>query len=81
MKIQFSETECNTLHDLDVEAVYLFGSRALDTSGPLSDYDFGVLMNQKNNKRGGEVYDQIYDLLSPHCPRTLENDVIDIVFL
>ncbi|PIQ77829.1 hypothetical protein COV82_02640 [Candidatus Peregrinibacteria bacterium CG11_big_fil_rev_8_21_14_0_20_46_8] len=32
---------------LGVEALYLFGSRAQNRAGPLSDYDFGVLLNDK----------------------------------
>lgn len=33
------------LQKLGVSAVYLFGSRASGQAGPLSDYDFGILLN------------------------------------
>ena len=69
------------LERLGVVALYLFGSHAIGAEGPLSDYDFGVLMLKGGNKRGDSTYDALYNALSPLCPRTLENDVIDIVFL
>lgn len=69
------------LRKIGVIALYLFGSRAQGAAGPLSDYDFGVLMDQNGHRRGGRIYDAMYDMLSPLCPRTLENDIIDIVFL
>lgn len=79
--INLSEKNKNTLRDLGAEALYLFGSRVQGAEGPLSDYDFAVLMAKDGEKRGGKIYDAIYDVLSPLCPRTLENDIIDIVFL
>ena len=79
--IALSEKNKSDLLDLDVQALYLFGSRAQGTEGPLSDYDFAVLTKSENEKRGGRTYDALYDILSPLCPRALKNDVIDIVFL
>lgn len=79
--LNLSEKNKNNLRELGAEALYLFGSRAQGVEGPLSDYDFAVLMKKGGDKRGGKAYDAIYDILSPLCPRTLENDVIDIVFL
>lgn len=79
--ITLSKTDQNNLRALDVQALYLFGSRAQGVEGPLSDYDFGVLMAEEGHKRGGKLYDAIYDILDPICPRTLENDIIDIVFV
>ena len=79
--ITLSKTNQTNLHALGVQALYLFGSRAQGVEGPLSDYDFGVLMKEEGHKRGGKVYDAMYDILSPLCPRTLDNDVIDIVFI
>ena len=76
-----SKEHKNKLHDLGVEALYLFGSRAQGIDGPLSDYDFAVLTKKESDRRGWAIYDAIYDLLSPFCPRTQKNDVIDIVFL
>lgn len=69
------------LKKLGIVAVYLFGSRAQGVAGPLSDYDFGMLMSKYNSENHGKLYDAVYDILSPVCPRTLKNDVIDIVFL
>lgn len=79
--ITLSKTDQKNLHALGVQALYLFGSRAQGVAGPFSDYDFGVLMAEEGHKRGGKLYDAIYDIISPLCPRTLENDVIDIVFV
>jgi predicted nucleotidyltransferase len=81
MTVKLSKTNQNKLSALGVQALYLFGSRALGVAGPLSDYDFGVLMPEEGHKRGGKLYDEIYDILSPLCPRTLENDIIDIIFV
>lgn len=72
------------LRELGVAAVYLFGSRALKTAHPLSDFDFGVLFKnpQKVEKSSFKIYQKLYDLFS-ECvhPESLKNDIIDIVFL
>ena len=64
-----------------MKAVYLFGSRAQGMESPVSDYDYAVLMAQKGYQKGDKTYLKLYDILSEISPRTLENDVIDIVFL
>lgn len=79
--ISLSKIDQDKLSALHVQALYLFGSRAQGVEGPLSDYDFGVLMADEGHKRGGKLYDAMYDILAPLCPRTLENDIIDIVFV
>ena len=79
--VHISSAAQQQLKSLGVEAFYLFGSRALGVETPRSDFDFGVLMKTTGHKRGGEIYDALYDILSPLCERTLQNDVIDIVFL
>ncbi|MFA5946090.1 MAG: nucleotidyltransferase domain-containing protein [Patescibacteria group bacterium] len=81
MDLQIPEQTQKQLEKLGVSALYLFGSRAMGAEGPLSDFDFAVLMNHAGHSRGDKTYDALYDLLSPLCSRTLENDVIDIVFL
>ncbi len=81
MKIKFTPLIKKQLTALGIVAVYLFGSRAQGRAGPLSDFDFAILMNKEGHRRGSRLYDEIYDLLSPFCHRTLENDVIDIIFL
>lgn len=79
--ITLSKTNKNNLRALGVQSLYLFGSRAQMVEGPLSDYDFGVLMESEGHKRSDKIYDAMYDILAPLCPRTLDNDVIDIVFV
>ena len=46
-----------------------------------SDYDYAILLKESGHRRGDDLYEKIYDLLSRVSPRHLENDVIDIVFL
>ena len=69
------------LRRLGVQALYLFGSRAMGYEHERSDYDYAVLMKAAGHKRGEPLYEKLYDLLSEVSPRTLENDVVDIVFL
>lgn len=84
MMIKLSPQLKKQLGRLGVIAVYLFGSRAQGRAGPLSDFDFGVLLREHGALDGGQsltLYDKLYDIFSPLCPRTLKNDIIDIVFL
>ncbi len=81
MKFIIPSRQLKALRDLGVQTLYLFGSRAQNSAGPLSDYDFAVLMKSKGHKRGGAAYNALYDVLSPLCKRTLKNDVMDIIFL
>lgn len=81
MNIPIPSSQLEALRSLGVQSLYLFGSRAQDSHGPLSDYDFAVLMKSPSHKRGDKTYNALYDILSPLCERTLKNDVIDIVFL
>lgn len=69
------------LDKFGIEAIYLFGSRALGKEHPLSDYDYAILCKEPGHSKGDPFYFQLYDLLSDFSPRTLKNDVIDIVFL
>ncbi len=66
---------------MKIQAVYLFGSRALRIESPLADYDYGILVDKKGHSKGDILYFQLYELLSKISPRRLENDIIDIVFL
>lgn len=81
MKFNLSKSTQKQLKDLGVKTLYLFGSRAQGAENRLSDFDFAVLMKESGCKRGGSIYNALYDLLSPLCPRTLKNDIIDIIFL
>lgn len=69
------------LKRLGVQALYLFGSRACGTHHARSDYDYAVLMKKAGHSKGDALYQKLYDILAKISPRTLENDVIDIVFL
>lgn len=39
----------------EVGFAYLFGSRATETAGPMSDYDFAVYVNDEDELRRGEL--------------------------
>ncbi|HBF12689.1 MAG TPA: hypothetical protein DDW49_04760 [Deltaproteobacteria bacterium] len=77
----FSPDQEKILKSSGIEAVYLFGSRAQGKEGPLSDYDYAVLTKDKGHSKGDPLYEKLYDVFCEISPRTLENDVIDIVFL
>lgn len=77
----FSAKHKKIFADLGIQAIYLFGSRALGKEGPESDYDYAFLMNQSGHSKGDPTYFKLYDVLAGISPRTLDNDVIDIVFL
>lgn len=81
MALQLSSTHRKALRSLDVQALYLFGGRALGAIHPSSDYDYAVLLKDKGHQRGDATYMALYELLCEISPRTLENDVIDIVFV
>lgn len=78
---QFTDSQKNILKCLDIQTVYLFGSHAQNKAGPLSDYDYAVLTAKQRHHRGDPLYFQLYDILSENSPRSLQNDVIDIIFL
>lgn len=78
---QINDAHAQTLSALGVQAVYIFGSRAQDREGPLSDYDYAVLFKEKGHARGDDLYMKLYNLFADISPRTLKNDVIDIVYL
>lgn len=83
--LTITKKEQEKLRGFDVCTVYLFGSRAEGIPTELSDYDFGILLNDSLRVKPGhdttELYQKLFDFLSPLCPRTAKNDVIDIVFL
>lgn len=60
-----------------IKLAYLFGSKASDQTGPLSDYDFAFYVDLKGNQ-------QLFDLklsLQVQITRALKTDEIDIVIL
>jgi predicted nucleotidyltransferase len=60
-----------------IKVVYLFGSKALDTDGPLSDYDFAIYFDGRDRKKMFGIKLELFDRLS----RFLNTDNIDIVIL
>ena len=78
----FSETEKQIFRKLSVGALILFGSHAQGRAGTLSDYDIGVIVEDKSilrsPERRKEIYDALYDILSAHINQLVD---IDIVFL
>lgn len=85
MDFALPTTAQQELAKLGVTAVYLFGSRAEGTAHDLSDYDFALVMEDyqqlPRERLFSDLYQKIYDILSPLCPRTYPNDIIDIIFL
>lgn len=66
------------LQAIGVTTAYVFGSRAQGNSGPLSDYDIAVLLDEKINPR------QYFDLklrLAGEFSAFLKTDKIDLVIL
>lgn len=60
-----------------VKLVYFFGSKATGTSGPLSDYDFAIYLDEKDAEKMFEIKFKLNDEL---C-RELQTDKVDIVVL
>ena len=81
MRVKLNASQKEKLDRLGVQALYLFGSRAQGRSSPLSDYDYAVLLSERGHSRLDELYQKLYALLSDMSPRSLKNDVLDIVFL
>lgn len=61
----------------EIKVVYLFGSKALDYDGPLSDYDFALYFDEKDTKKMFDAKLELFD----HLSRCLGTDKIDIVIL
>lgn len=61
----------------EVKLVYLFGSKAKEASGPLSDYDLAVVTDGSDRKKNFELK----LTLSEKIRRVLETDAIDVVMM
>ena len=61
----------------EIKLVYLFGSRARNTSSPISDYDFAIYLDTRDKRRINDIRLEIYDKIS----RFLKTDDIDILIL
>lgn len=60
-----------------VKLVYFFGSRARGANGFLSDYDFGVYLEEKDKKKRFDIRLRLMGSLSSE----LEVDAVDVVIL
>jgi len=60
-----------------IKLVYLFGSRVSGKTGPLSDYDFAVYLDEKDKKKISKIRLELLDKIS----RVLKTDNIDVVVL
>lgn len=74
------------LESLGVGGVCLFGSQALGTAGPISDFDIGVLVEDTrllfDRQKRKKLYDALYDILSSEVAKEVKHLCdIDIVFL
>lgn len=86
MAIRLKKTDKNRLRELGVSTLYLFGSHAQDTAGPLSDIDVAVLLHDPVRVKPGistmPLYLKLYNLLSDLIPPgAAEPTTIDIVLL
>ncbi|MBI4330242.1 MAG: nucleotidyltransferase domain-containing protein [Chloroflexi bacterium] len=60
-----------------VKLAYLFGSRASGRTGPLSDYDFAVYLDEPDVLKRFDVRVQLMDILS----RKLQTNNVDVIVL
>ncbi len=78
------------LEKLNIESVYLFGSQAQKTAGPLSDFDFGIVLESPEEYRDNtmDLYLKLYDIFIDVLPKEYlkrrfekKEHEVDIVFL
>jgi len=60
-----------------IKLVYLFGSQANKTSGPLSDYDFAFYIDEKDKKK---LFNLKLDLIGK-LSKFFKSDKVDVVIL
>ncbi len=78
MKNNLSIKTIQSLRDIGVLLVYVFGSFAENTNGPLSDLDIGVLFEHSVDLRNkNSLYHELYITLADEFP----GKNLDIVFL
>jgi len=61
----------------EIKLVYFFGSKAVGKSGPLSDYDFAVYLDEQDKKKMVDIKFNLQDKIG----RILKTDKIDVVIL
>ena len=91
MKIkEFTKKHRDTLEELEVEIIYLFGSQATGTTNSSSDADFGVVLKdiRKYHEQPMKSYLAIYDILLDVLPKEylrqrmkMRAHEFDVVFL
>lgn len=60
-----------------IKLAYFFGSKASGKSGPLSDFDFAIYLDEKNRRR---AFDLRLRLLNKLC-QILKTDDVDLVII
>lgn len=60
-----------------IKLVYLFGSRANGKTGPLSDYDFGIYLSEKDPKKRFDLRLKLIAEIS----KELKDDKVDVCIL
>lgn len=60
-----------------IKLVYFFGSRAANEEGPLSDFDFAVLLDEKDAQKRFNTRIEILNKLS----EVLKTDEVDLIVL
>lgn len=78
MKIEeYKDKIVDLCKENSVELVYLFGSFAQDTAGPLSDIDFAILLSTKNK----QDYQELRLFFINALMRILHRNDLDVVLL
>ena len=73
LSVALKETLAGVFRSMpEVRLVYLYGSRVEGAAGPLSDYDFGVLFDQRQS--GSKIYAPVAHELS----RALGTEKVDV---
>ena len=81
VKLYFSPKEKVFFNQSGIACLYLFGSQATGAAGPMSDFDFGILMEgykPLSRKKRNALYDGLLEILESKIKRLCN---IDIVFL
>lgn len=89
-KIKFTKKQIEEFNKMGIETIYLFGSRVKGKTGPLSDFDFGIIFKspEKYKDKTIEVYYKLYDIFTDVLPKNylrkrfeMRAHEFDIVFL
>ncbi len=82
VEIVMTPADTQALEHLGIAALYLFGSRAQGVEGPMSDFDFAVLVRDRKQYQDrpfrNKTYDTLFDMFEKKIGFPCD---IDIVFL